>query len=192
MLAWFAVLCCIKITDGLSGPIIKPLLVDLGLSLSQIGIYITMLGAFAALLGAGIASLCSHVMRREKAFILFSVLKLVSLAGFAWLATMHQQQAQIQPWIIYFINALEDMFSSMLLVIILTLVMQYSRQEHAGTDFTFQVSLMAMVAGALYTLSGVAGDLLGYQNYLISITLIGVLMLIPIFYWSKLVKAQSH
>ena len=58
MLAWFAVLCCIKITDGLSGPIIKPLLVDLGLSLSQIGIYITMLGAFAALLGAGIASLC--------------------------------------------------------------------------------------------------------------------------------------
>ena len=192
MLAWFAVLCCIKITDGLSGPIIKPLLVDLGLSLSQIGIYITMLGAFAALLGAGVASLCLGVMSREKAFILFSVLKLISLVGFAWLATLHTQKAQIQPWMIYLINALEDMFSSMLLVIILTLVMQYSRKEHAGTDFTFQVSLMAMVAGALYTLSGVAGDWLGYQHYLIMITLIGILMLIPIFYWSKLVKAESH
>ena len=192
MLAWFAVLCCIKITDGLSGPIIKPLLVDLGLSLSQIGIYITMLGAFAALLRAGVASLCLRVMSREKAFILFSVLKLISLVGFAWLATLHTQKAQIQPWMIYLINALEDMFSSMLLVIILTLVMQYSRKEHAGTDFTFQVSLMAMVAGALYTLSGVAGDWLGYQHYLIMITLIGILMLIPIFYWSKLVKAESH
>lgn len=192
MLAWFAVLCCLKITDGLSGPIIKPLLVDLGLSLTQIGVYITMLGAFSALLGAGVAGLCLRVMRREKALILFSVLKLVSLGGFAWLATLHTQRIQIQPWIIYLINALEDMFSSMLLVIILTLVMQYSRKEHAGTDFTFQVSLMAMVAGALYTLSGIAGDWLGYQNYLISITLIGVVMLIPILYWSKLVKAALH
>lgn len=185
MLAWFGVLCTIKITDGLSGPIIKPLLVDLGLSLSQIGIYITMLGAFAALIGAGLASLGLKYLSRANALILFSLLKLVSLAGFAWLAMLHAQNAQIQPWMIYLINALEDMFSSMLLVIILTLVMQYSRKEHAGTDFTFQVSLMAMVAGALYTLSGFAGDWLGYQNYLFSITVLGLFMLIPIWLWKK-------
>lgn len=185
MLSWFVVLCTLKITDGLSGPIIKPLLVDLGLSLSQIGLYITMLGACAALMGAGIASLCLHYISRQNAFILFSILKLLSLASFAWLATQHAQNVLIEPWMIYLINALEDMFSSMLLVIILTLVMQYSRKEHAATDFTFQVSLMALVAGGLYTLSGIVGDWLGYQHYLIGMTLIGVLMLIPIMLWKK-------
>lgn len=183
MLSWFIVLCTIKITDGLSGPIIKPLLVDLGLSMSQIGIYITMLGAFAALLGAGFASYCLNYLKRSTALILFSILKLLSLVGFAWLAKLHAQKVDIDVYLIYLINALEDMFSSMLLVIILTLVMQYSRKEHAGTDFTFQVSLMAMVSGGLYTLSGILGDLLGYQNYLITITFIGALMLFPIWIW---------
>ena len=185
MLSWFVILCTIKITDGLSGPIIKPLLVDLGLSLSQIGIYITMLGAVAALIGAGIAGACLKVLSRANALILFSILKLLSLAGFAWLAFLHAQNYTIETWMIYLINALEDMFSSMLLVIILTLVMQYSRKEHAGTDFTFQVSLMAMVAGALYTLSGIAGDWLGYQNYLISISLLGIFLLLPLFIWKR-------
>ena len=188
---WFMVLLTIKVTDGLSGPIVKPLLVDLGLSLSQIGIYITMLGAFAALLGAGLASLCLHFMSRANALLLFSLLKLASLAGFAYLATLHAQNVAIAPWLIYLINALEDMFASMLLVIILTLVMQYSRKSHAGTDFTFQVSFMAMIAGVFYTTSGILGDLLGYQVYLIAICCIGVLVLFPIWQWRKQTLKQS-
>lgn len=188
MWSWFVVLCTIKITDGLSGPIIKPLLVDLGLSLTQIGVYITMLGAFAALIGAGLAAFILKFISRSQALIVFSVLKLVSLLGFTWLASQHQQHQMITPMWIYVINALEDMFSSMLLVIILTLVMQYSRKEFAGTDFTFQVSLMAMVSGALYTLSGMMGDWLGYQNYLMSISVLGLILLIPIMIWAK----RSH
>lgn len=185
MLSWLVVMCVIKITDGLSGPVIKPLLVDLGLSLTQIGVNITMLGALAALVGAGIASLCLKHVSRHIALLWFSILKLMSLAGFAYLAYLHAQHVQIDRWLIYVINALEDLFSAMLLVIILTLVMQYSRKQHAATDFTFQVSLMAMVSGGLYTLSGIAGDFLGYQNYLIVIVMIGVLLLMPIFIWMR-------
>ena len=186
MLSWFVVLCVIKISDGLSGPIIKPLLVDLGLSLTQIGVYITMLGACAALVGAGLASYSLRFFTRPTALLVFAGLKVLSLAGFAWLAYLNAQHLTIAPWLIYTINALEDMFASMLLVIILTLVMQYSRKAHAGTDFTFQVSLMAMVSGALYTLSGIMGDWLGYQYYLISICIIGTLLLIQILKWFRL------
>ena len=188
LLSWFMVLCVIKITDGLSGPIIKPLLVDLGLTLTQIGVYVTMLGAFAALIGAGLASFCLRVLSRHAALLLFSILKLLSLAGFAWLAHQHAQQMPIATWLIYLINALEDMFSSMLLVIILTLVMQYSRKEHAATDFTFQVSLMAMLSGGLYTVSGIVGDVLGYQLYLMAITILGLLLLVPICNWIRVLK----
>ncbi|OTG84070.1 MFS transporter [Acinetobacter sp. ANC 4648] len=185
MLWWFIILCTIKIIDGLSGPIIKPLLVDLGLSLSQIGIYVTMLGAFAALCGAGIASYMLKYVQRRNALLLFSILKIVSLLGFVWLAYLFENKVTIQPWWIYLINACEDLFSAMLLVVILTIVMQYSRKKYAGTDFTFQVSIMAMLGGVLYIVSGVVGDLLGYQYYLSLIVFIGILCLVPIWVWKR-------
>ena len=45
------VLITFKVADGLAGPLLKPLMVDIGLSFTQIGVYITMLGAVAALAG---------------------------------------------------------------------------------------------------------------------------------------------
>lgn len=184
--AWFWVLCSIKLVDGLTGPITKPLLVDLGLSLSQIGIYITMLGAVAALIGAGLAGFLLKYMQRSKALLIFSVLKLISLSGFAYLAFMYEHAHVVAPWLIYVVNALEDLFAAMLLVIILTLVMQYSRTEHAATDFTFQVSIMATVSGALYILSGYIGDALGYLKFLVLALLIGGISLLVILNWLKI------
>lgn len=185
MFLWLLVLLTVKIGDGLSGPITKPLLVDLGLSLTQIGIYVTMLGAAAALVGAFLASLCLQRLPRQYALVIFSVLKLLTVFGFAWLAQQYEQGRQVADWLIYLINALEDLFSAMVLVVILTLVMQYSRHSHAGTDFTLQVSIMALISGMFYTLSGIAGEYLGYKNYLIMIGFIGIFMLLPIVVWQR-------
>ncbi|AOA59993.1 MFS transporter [Acinetobacter larvae] len=181
--AWFWVLLSMKVTDGLSGPILKPLLVDLGLSLSQIGIYITMFGAAAALVGALLGSLGVQYLGRRWALLLFSVLKLASLAAFVYLAACYEQKQHIAPLWIYILNALEDLFSAMLLVVVLTLVMRYSRKQYAATDFSLQVSIMALVSGALYSLSGMLGDLLGYQDYLTLISLLGIVLLWPIYNW---------
>lgn len=191
MLTWFWVLCTIKIADGLAGPITKPLLVDVGLSFSQIGIYVTMFGAGAALCGAGLAGYMLKKMQRHHALLIFSILKLLSLAGFAWIAAQYEQNVAVVAWQVYTINALEDLFAAMLLVVILTLTMQYSRKDHAGTDFTLQVSIMACVSGALYTGSGVIGDHLGYLNFLICILVVGLLCLIPIGVWFKNYSASS-
>lgn len=56
-------------------------------------------------------------------------------------------------------------------------------KNYAGTDFTFQVSVMATVSGGLYSFSGVIADALGYFHYLIAIVSIAVLFLIPIYLW---------
>lgn len=184
--SWLIVLITFKIADGLSGPLLKPLMVDMGLSFSQIGIYVTMLGACAALIGAGLAGLSLKYISRAKALLSFSILKVFSLLAYAWLAYLFEANIRISPWVIYSINAVEDMVSSMLLVVMLTLVMQYSRKELAGTDFTFQVAIMATVSGALYSLSGLLGDKLGYQLYLCIICGIAVFAIIPIIKWLKL------
>ena len=182
---WLMVLISFKITDGLSGPLLKPLMVDLGLSFSQIGIYVTMFGALAALLGAGLAGLSLKYMTRAQALLNFSVLKVFGLAAYSWLAIQYEAQKTIALWLIYLINAFEDFISAMLLVVILTIVMQYSRKDRAGTDFTFQVAIMATVSGALYSISGILGDMLGYAQYLSAITLLAILLLWPIIRWKN-------
>lgn len=181
--AWLMVLITFKVADGLAGPLLKPLMVDMGLSFTQIGVYITMLGAVAALVGAFIAGWVLKYFSRPTTLIAFSILKIMSLGAYVYLAYAYEQKIKINVWLIYTINALEDAFAAMLLVVMLTLVMHYSRKNYAGTDFTFQVSVMATVSGGLYTLSGVIGDVLGYFHYLIAIVTIAVLFLIPIYVW---------
>lgn len=181
--SWLMVLITFKVADGLAGPLLKPLMVDMGLSFTQIGVYITMLGAVAALVGAFIADWVLKHFSRPTTLISFSILKIISLGAYVYLAYAYEQKIKINVWLIYIINALEDAFAAMLLVVMLTLVMHYSRKNYAGTDFTFQVSVMATVSGGLYTLSGVIGDVLGYFHYLIAIVTIAVLFLIPIYVW---------
>lgn len=181
--SWLMVLITFKVADGLAGPLLKPLMVDMGLSFTQIGVYITMLGAVAALVGAFIAGWVLKYFSRPTTLISFSILKIMSLGAYVYLAYAYEQKIKINAWLIYTINALEDAFAAMLLVVMLTLVMHYSRKNYAGTDFTFQVSVMATVSGGLYTLSGVIGDALGYYHYLICIVSVGVLFLIPMYIW---------
>ena len=187
-LAWLWVLLTFKIADGLAGPITKPLLVDVGLSYSQIGVYITMFGAGAALLGAVLAGYSLQHLDRAKALFSFSILKMMSLLGFVALAWAYQYGETLAPIWIYSINAFEDFVSAMLLVVMLSLIMEYSRKTTAGTDFTLQVALMATVSGGLYMLSGMLGDVLGYTAYLTIICLIAGLCLLPILYWRKIKK----
>lgn len=188
--SWLVVLITFKVADGLAGPLLKPLMVDMGLSFTQIGVYITMLGAVAALAGAAIAGWLLKYFSRPTALIVFSVFKIMSLAAYTYLAYVYEQKIQLNVWGVYAVNALEDAFSAMLLVVMLTLVMHYSRKEYAGTDFTFQVSVMATVSGGLYSLSGMLGDVFGYFHYLIAIVIIGVITLLPIYLW-KHAKLQE-
>lgn len=183
--AWLWVLISFKVADGLAGPLLKPLMVDMGLSFSQIGIYITMFGALAALIGAAFAGILLRHFLRVHALIFFSILKVFSLIGYVVLAYIYERQVTVKPIFLYMVNAFEDACSAMLLVVMLTLIMQYSRKQFAGTDFTFQVSIMATVSGLLYLMSGVIGDLLEYYRYLVLICAAAILCLLPILYWKK-------
>ncbi len=58
----------------------------------------------------------------------------MSLGAYVYLAYAYEQKIKINAWLIYTINALEDAFAAMLLVVMLTLVMHYSRKNYAGTD----------------------------------------------------------
>lgn len=183
---WLLVLLTIKIADGLSGAILKPLLVDLGLNFTQLGVYITMFGALAALVGAALAGYLLKYFSRSTLLLTFSYFKIISFIGYFGLAYAHEHAFAVPFLVVYGVNAMEDAFSAMLLVVILTLVMQYCRQDLAGTDFTFQVAIMTTVSGGLYLMSGILGDYLGYKNYLIFIIVMAFIMMMPLHLWKNI------
>ncbi|WP_273778644.1 MFS transporter [Acinetobacter sp. GSS19] len=189
--AWFWVLLSFKVADGMAGPLLKPLAVDLGLSLSAIGLYITLLGAVAALVGAAIAAYSLRWLSRVQAFILFSLFKVLSLLAYLWLALQYEQSHQVAHELIYAINAFEDLCSAMLLMVMFSLIMQYCRTEWAATDFTFQVALMATISGLLYSLGGGLAELWGYSHTLILIIVLATLQLYPVWNWSRYLTRKS-
>ena len=179
------VLLSFKVADGLAGPVLKPLMVDMGLNYTQIGVFITIFGAMAALVGAGVAGLLLKHFSRIQCLITFSILKIISLVTYTGIAYGYETNQQITPFWLYIVNAFEDACSAMLLVVILTLIMQYSRKAFAGTDFTFQVSIMATMSGLLYLGSGILADAIGYYRYLCLICMVAILCLFPMFYWKE-------
>lgn len=183
--AWLTVLLSFKVADGLAGPLLKPLMVDIGLSFTQIGLYITVLGAVAALLGAFIAGYLLQSFSRAGVLLFFSIVKILTLIGFAGLGWAYESGMSVSFTLIYALNALEDLCSAMLLVVMLTLVMHYSRSALAGTDFTFQVALMATVSGGFYLISGVIADQIGYAWMLSLVVVMAILSVFPIYFWSK-------
>ncbi|MCL9676608.1 MFS transporter [Acinetobacter sp. ACZLY 512] len=183
--AWLTVLLSFKVADGLAGPLLKPLMVDIGLSFTQIGLYITVLGAVAALLGAFIAGYLLQSFSRAGVLLFFLIVKILTLIGFAGLGWAYESGMSVSFTLIYALNALEDLCSAMLLVVMLTLVMHYSRSALAGTDFTFQVALMATVSGGFYLISGVIADQIGYAWMLSLVVVMAILSVFPIYFWSK-------
>ncbi|KAA8735119.1 MFS transporter [Acinetobacter qingfengensis] len=182
---WLGVLLSYKIADGLSGPIIKPMMVDMGLSLSQIGLNVTMLGAGFAVLGAWWASIFIKRFNLGRMLIFFSILQSLAIGYYLALAWCFEQQIIVADWHLYIANILEETFAAMSLVAMLSLIMKYSRQQFAATDFTFQVAMMTLVSGGLYMISGALTDILGYRGVFMLIFILSLVCLWPKIYWYK-------
>ncbi|MFB2588998.1 hypothetical protein [Acinetobacter sp. c1-l78] len=69
--------------------------------------------------------------------------------------------------------------------------MQYARPQFAGTDFTVQVSIMTIISGSLYLLSGILAQKIGYANLLVVIIILSFFAIIPKIYWYKLSQQDS-
>nr|WP_227539765.1 MFS transporter [Acinetobacter sp. MB5] len=181
--AWLLVLLTFKVADGLFGPMSKTIMVDLGLSLLQIGFYISILGAVSALLGSLVAAWILRVWSRNRALYWFSVFKVLSLLGMAWLAMQLQTFNSVSHLTIYVLHAFEEFCSAMLLVVMLTLIMQYCRPQFAATDFTLQVSIMALVSGISYVFGGFLTENMGYWHMSILVLFIVFINMFFIYKW---------
>lgn len=176
---WLVVLVTYKAGESLGTAMVKPMLVDMGLDLKQIGLMVSLVGSLATLLGALLGGWLTAVIGRSTAIIGFGALQAFGVAAYALLSAGHVPGQPVNLELVYGINALEHFASGMAMAALLTAVMDLCRPEHAGTDFTVQVSILASFGGIFYLGAGFVAQALGYSGYFLVSAALALVLLWP-------------
>ncbi len=159
MWRWLLVLLLYTMGLSMAWRMQYPMLVDLGISLSQIGLMMGLVSFSAGLVAAFIGGLVMKVIGRKKALISFEILIAIAIGawilpslGFANLA------------LLYALSIAFQFAYSMALIPMYAIMMDKSRTENAGSDFTLQVSLVFVGSYLTGVSSGYIASTIDYQG----------------------------
>lgn len=157
MLALLGLLCAYKFGDAMASAMVKPLLVDLGWSKSEIGIWVGSLGSVCGLLGAVAGGFLADRYGRYRALLLCGLGQSAAVLMYAAAVAAPHWSGLMQAAI-----GLEHLLGGMATVALFTLMMDASHDAHAGTDYSLQASAVVVATGLASVAGGVLGDALGY------------------------------
>jgi RhtX/FptX family siderophore transporter len=175
MSSWLMVLVVYKVGDYLATGMVKPLLVDLKLSMKDIGMLMGVVGCVAGLIGAMVGGYGAQVLGRRQALLVFGGLQSLSIASYMLPAMGYSS------WnVLYATCIFEHLSSGMATVTLFTMMMDRCEHETAATDYTVQASIVVIASGSAAALSGFSATLLGYAGHFALSTAVSALALILI------------
>jgi PAT family beta-lactamase induction signal transducer AmpG len=160
--AWrlLGLLVAYKAGDAFATGMLRPFLVDRGLTLADVGWLLGTVGFVAGLFGALAGGGLVNRLGRKRALIAFGVLQAFTVAGYAWLASM-----PLHPTLLYWLCGVEHFASGMATAALFTCMMDWCSDEASATDYTVQASGVVIATGAASALAGVSAQHLGYLNH---------------------------
>lgn len=171
---WLLVLLVYKTGDSMGRGMLRPFLVDDGMSLGEIGWLLGTLGFTAGLLGALLGGAAVNSLGRHRALVGFGVLQAITVAAYALPAL------GADTWVTYLACAVEHLASGMATAALFTAMMDRCSQHTAATDYTIQASLVVVATGGAAALSGFSAAALGYPGHFLlaaGVCALGVLAL---------------
>lgn len=171
---WLLVVLLYMISENVSGTLIRPLLVDRGLSLSDIGWLLGVVSYVSRIIAALMAGVLIPQWGRKRSLITFGV-----IANVATLLYILPAAGVASPSILYAVCILVSGLQSMAYTALLTAIMDRSNPTTAGTDYTTQVSVAFVGVVASTILGGMVADAIGYTLTLI----IGTVMSLSSVLW---------
>lgn len=162
--AWrvLALVVLYKFGEAAAQGMLRPFVVDHGLSLKQIAWVTGTVGPTAGMAGAVIGGTLVGVIGRQRALILFGVGQVACVLGYAYLAFSSPTYAQLYNW-----AGVELFASGMATAALFTAMMDWSRPTSGGTDYTVQASAVVIATGIASTFAGVSADALGYGGHFV-------------------------
>ncbi len=177
--AWLLVLFLYKGGEALGYGMVKPLLIDRGLSLSEVGWIIGTVGFLAGLAGAVLGGFTVARFGRGRALAIAGVLQLVGIAAYLLPALDIGGKGAIVA-----VSAVEHLTSGIATVTLFTVMMDVCGEAAAATEYTVQASVVVIATGVAATLSGFLAKRIGYPgHFAVSVALSAVGLLYTMWAW---------
>ncbi|MGR3279183.1 MFS transporter [Acaryochloris marina NIES-2412] len=160
MLIWLLFILLYVTGSSMAATMFRPLLVDLGLSMVDIGWMTGIVGSGAAIIGSLLAGVLIQPLGRQQSLILFGMMQAISVFALT-LPAMGVRS----PVILYGVSISEVFARSLANTALFTVMMDKSRTEMAGSDYTLQSSIFILGHHiGVPALSGFIANTLGYSG----------------------------
>lgn len=154
---WLLVVATFKIGDSLASGMVRPLLVDRGVSLSDIGLMSGTVGAACGVIGAVVGGVLLLRVGHRNALMLFGMLQAMGLFAYTLVAAGLDDLF----WL-FALVAFEQFADGLSTVALFTIMMDVCRKGHPSSDYTLQASLLVIATGVARLGSGFVAEGVGY------------------------------
>jgi predicted MFS family arabinose efflux permease len=157
---WLVFILLYVTGSSMAATMFQPLLVDLGLSIADIGWMSGIVGSGAAIIGSLLAGALIQPLGRRRSLIGFGIVQAIAV-----LALTLPAMGLRDPVLLYAVSTGEVFARSLASTALFTVMMDKSRRETAGSDYTLQSSVF--IVGhhiGIPALSGFIAAALGYTG----------------------------
>lgn len=159
MTPWILLMSFFLFGSAFVNPMVQPLLVDQGLSNSQIGVVLGVVEPAATVPGLLLVPPLMRRLGRGRALVAFGLFQAFAMALYVTVAL-----GWLSFWGICVVYGLEGFAGGLVLVAVYTVCMDKSEHATAGSDFTTQFSIMILLRRVPLALSGVLAAAVGYAG----------------------------
>jgi len=174
MKRFVVVLATYKIGEALANGMLRPYLVDSGLTLAEIGTLLGAVGFGAGLVGALAGGVAVSRLGRTRALIAFGAAQSAAVGAYVFLASTTPSMT-----VLACVIGAEHVFAGMATAALFTAMMDQCRPGHEGSDYTLMASVVVIASGGASLISGVMAERLGYALHFGLASLLSLLSLTP-------------
>ncbi|NJR31725.1 MAG: MFS transporter [Chamaesiphon sp. CSU_1_12] len=180
MMSWVVLLLIYLAGTSMASAMIKPLLVDLKFSLTEIGQIVGVVSYSAGIVGALVGGVIISKWGIERSLVWFGILQ-----GISVLACLPLARGETSLAIVYAVNISLQLFASMGYTAVCTIMLEKSELATAGTDYTIQTSLLYLGGILAMVAAGSISERFGYESMLFIATGLCGLSIILVRRWGR-------
>jgi PAT family beta-lactamase induction signal transducer AmpG len=185
-----------KLGDSMCTALATPFYLDMGFSKTQIGLIAKNAGLWPAVIGGMLGGLWMVKIGINRALWLFGVVQVVSIFGFAWLASVgyHAEITSVELAQLAIVIGLEALGVGLGTVAFVAFIARTTHPAYTATQFALFTSLMAIPRTFANAATGWVVELMGWTGFFLLCALLalpGMLLLLKVAPWNERTNTAS-
>jgi MFS transporter, PAT family, beta-lactamase induction signal transducer AmpG len=185
-----------KLGDSMCTALATPFYLDMGFSKTQIGLIAKNAGLWPAVIGGLLGGLWMVKIGINRALWLFGAVQIVSIFGFAWLASVghHDEITSVELTQLAIVIGLEALGVGLGTVAFVAFIARSTHPAYTATQFALFTSLMAVPRTFANAATGWLVEVMGWTGFFLLCALLalpGMLLLLKVAKWNEPVNNTS-